>query len=169
MFCIEVTTENEWQRSCRSLRRMFVAIGRELRGSPHKLMEHYKSVGFIKRNDDAYAVYLATLQTGHPDITTGLTLSIGKWWEDTALDERHWICHTVRLSENFHMRIEKPTGSPHINFKPLGIALSRESALTSDLKDEIFAVADYIAVDSRELVFDGPRSQHSRKNLQTLT
>jgi hypothetical protein len=75
-------------------------------------------------------------------------LSIGKWWDDTALDERHWIYLTVRpLPENFDMRIEEPTGSSHVNFKPLGIALSRESALTSGLKDDFFAVADYIVVE----------------------
>jgi len=84
--------------------------------------EQYKSVvGFIKQDSDAYAIYFATLQTGHPDITVGLTVSIGKWWDDTALDERHWIYLTVEPSpENFNMRIEEPNGSAHFNFKPLG-------------------------------------------------
>ena len=111
--------------------------------------EPYKSVvGFIKRNDDAYAVYFATLQTGHKDITVGLTLSIGKWWDDTALHERHWIYLTVKPSAtNFNMRIEEPDSSPHENFTPLGVPLRRDEALSSELKDDFFAVADYITLE----------------------
>lgn len=108
--------------------------------------EQYKSVvGFITQDGDAYATYFATLQTGRPEITVGLTLSIGKWWDDTALDERHWIYLTVKPSpENFNMKIEEPNCSAHFNFKPLGIALSREEALASSMKEDFFAVADYI-------------------------
>jgi hypothetical protein len=111
--------------------------------------EQFKSVcGFIKKDDDAYSVYFATLHTGHSDIMVGLTVSVGKWWDDTALDERHWICLTVKPSDsNFNMRIEEPEVSRHKDFKPLGIALSREAALASDLKDEFFAVADYVVVE----------------------
>jgi hypothetical protein len=51
--------------------------------------KQFKSVvGFVKRDDDAYAVYFATLQTGHDDIAVGLTVSVGKWWDDNALNER---------------------------------------------------------------------------------
>jgi hypothetical protein len=109
----------------------------------------YQSVvGFIKQDNDAYAVYFATLQTGHSDITAGLTVSIGKWWDDAALDERYWIYLTVKPSpENFNMRIEEPNASPHLNFKPLGIALSREDALASSLREDFFAVADYIVAE----------------------
>lgn len=112
----------------------------------HCCGEQYQSVaGFIKKDDDAYAVYFATLQTGHPDITVGLIVSIGKWWDDAALDERHWIYLTVKPSpENFNMRIEEPSCSPHSDFKPLGIALTREEALASSMKEDFFAVADYI-------------------------
>ena len=108
--------------------------------------EEYKSVvGFIKRDDDAYAVYFATLQTGHAEISVGLTVSIGKWWDDAALDERHWIYLTIKPSpENFNMRIGEPNGSAHADFKPLGIALTREEALASSMREDFFAVADYI-------------------------
>ena len=108
--------------------------------------EQYKSVvGFIKRDNDAYAVYFATLQTGHPDITAGLTVSVGKWWDDTALDERHWIYLTVTPSpETFNFLIEAPGCSPHFDFKPLGVALTREEALSSSIREDLFAVAHYI-------------------------
>jgi hypothetical protein len=45
----------------------------------------FKSVcGSIKKGDDARAVYFATLQTGHADITLGLTVSVGRWSDDSA-------------------------------------------------------------------------------------
>jgi len=111
--------------------------------------KQYKSiVGFIKRDKDADAVYFASLQTGHKDIAVGLTVSIGKWWDDSALNERHWIYLTVIPSPtNFNMKIEEPNSSPHVNFKPLGIALSRSEALSSDLKGDFFDVADYIVLE----------------------
>jgi len=69
-------------------------------------------------------------------------------WDDTALDERHWICLTVKPSDgNFNMRVEEPEVSRHKDFKPLGIALSREKALSNELKHDFFAVADYIVVE----------------------
>ena len=110
--------------------------------------EQYKNVvGFITQDNDAYAVYFAKLRTGHPEITVGLTVSIGKWWDDTALDERHWIYLVVKPSlGNFNMRIEEPSRSPKADFKPLGIALTREEALASSMREDFFAVADYIVV-----------------------
>lgn len=111
--------------------------------------EQYKNVvGFITQDNDAYAIYFAQLQTGHPEITVGLTVSIGKWWDDTALDERHWIYLVVKPSpDNFNMRIEEPSYSPHADFKPLGIALTREEALANILLQDFFAVADFVVVE----------------------
>ena len=108
--------------------------------------EPFKSVcGFISKDDDAYSVYFATLHTGHREIMVGLTISIGKWWDDDALDERHWIALSVRPSETqFNMTVEEPENSRHHDFKPLGVALSRQRALSSDLREDFFAVADFI-------------------------
>jgi hypothetical protein len=44
----------------------------------------FKSVcGFIKKDNWAYSTYFASLQTGHKETTVGLTVSIGKWWDDS--------------------------------------------------------------------------------------
>lgn len=85
------------------------------------------------------------MHTGHDEIVVLLTISIGKWYDDDALDERHWVALTVRPSEtHFNMRIEEPERSRHINFKPLGIPLTRNEALASPLVKAFFEVADYI-------------------------
>ena len=86
----------------------------------------FKSVdGFIKKDDWAYSIYFATLQTGHEDVEAGLTVSIGKWWDDSdsAVAERRWVYLRVWPSESgggFELRIEEPEGSRHVNFKNLG-------------------------------------------------
>src|SRR5215470_8214971 len=101
--------------------------------------------GFIKRDGDAYSTYFALLHTGHDEIVVLLTISIGKWWDDEALNERHWVALTVRPSEtHFNMGIEEPERSRHFHFKPLGIPLTRNEALASPLREEFFAGADYI-------------------------
>jgi hypothetical protein len=101
-------------------------------------------------------VYFATLQTGHDDIIVGLTLGIGKWWDDTALDERHWVFLTIKPSPaNFNMKIEKPGGSCHFNFKPLGIALRRERHSKRFEKRVLLSLTMYRRRSSSELVPDG--------------
>jgi hypothetical protein len=113
----------------------------------------FKSVnGFIKKDDWAYSIYFATLQSGHDDIEAGLTVSIGKWWDDSdsAVAERSWVYMRVWPSESgsgFEMRIEEPDGSRHLNFKNLGNKLSPDEARQSPLLNAFFAVADY-AIDN---------------------
>jgi hypothetical protein len=113
----------------------------------------FKSVnGFIKKDDWAYSVYFATLQTGHDDITVGLTVSIGKWWDDSdsALAERSWVYMRVWPSKSgsgFEMRIEEPDGSRHVNSKRLGNRLTPDGARQNPLLNDFFAVASY-AIDN---------------------
>ena len=78
----------------------------------------------------------------------GLTICVGKWWDDNALDERHWIELIVKPSEtNFNMSVEEPEVSRHKDFKPLGVAMSRQQVLSSELKNDFFAVADYVVAE----------------------
>lgn len=110
-----------------------------------------KSVnGFIKRNDWAYSVYLATLQTGHKNIEVGFSVSIGKWWDESAVAERSWVYMRIWPSESgggFEMRIEEPEASRHVNLKNLGKKLTSKEANQSPLLSDFFDVAEY-AVDN---------------------
>jgi hypothetical protein len=108
--------------------------------------------GFIKKDDWAYSIYFATLQTGHADIEAGLTVSIGKWWDDSdaAVSERIWVYIRVWPSESrsgFEMRLEEPEGSRHCEFANLGNKLAPAEARKSPLLNDFFAVADY-AIDN---------------------
>ena len=82
---------------------------------------------------------------------------MGKWWDDSALNERHWVFLIVKPTPaNFNMTFEEPECSRHVNFKPLGIALSRDEVLLSDLKDAFFSVADYIVVEDPAVLCELP-------------
>src|SRR3984957_1630307 len=113
----------------------------------------FKSVnGYLKKDDWAYSLYFATLQTGHDNIEAGLTVSVGKWWDDSdsAVAERSWVYMREWPSESgtgFELRIEEPDGSRHYNFKPLGNKLSPDEARQSTLLNDFFAIADYVIDD----------------------
>ena len=110
----------------------------------------FKSVcGFIKKNDCAYSAYFATLQTGHEGIAVGLTVSIGKWWDDSAeaIGQREWVYLRVWPSETgsgFELRIDDPESSRHANTKMLGQMLTTEQARHSPRLDDFFAVSEFI-------------------------
>jgi hypothetical protein len=52
-------------------------IGCEECGGTHK-----SAYGFVSKAGDAFGLYFATLHTGHAEPSVGLTLSVGKWWDD---------------------------------------------------------------------------------------
>jgi len=118
----------------------------------------FKSVcGFIKKDDWAYSIYFAALQTGHDEIATGLTISIGKWWDDSeeAMSEREWVYMDVWPSETdsgFELRLEEPDSSRHASDKSLGRKLEPEEARKHPLLDEFFSIADFI-IDNDPAVF----------------
>ena len=110
----------------------------------------FKSVnGFIKKDDWAYSAYFATLQTGHDEIAVGLSVSIGKWWDDSraAVRQREWVYMRVWPSETgsgFEVRLEEPDSSRHANSKILGEKLTPEKARKHPRLDDFFAVSDFI-------------------------
>lgn len=111
----------------------------------------FKSVnGYIKKDGWAYSIYFATLQTGHEDIAVGLTVSVGNFWEDSAVDSRSWVYMHVWPSETgpgFEIRIKEPGGSRHVNSKLLGSKLTCDEAQRSPLLKDFFALAGY-AIDN---------------------
>ena len=110
----------------------------------------FKSVnGFIKKDDWAYSAYFATLQTGHDEIAVGLSVSIGKWWDDSsaAVQESEWVYMRVWPSDSggrFEVRLEEPDSSRHANSKNLGKKLTPEKAREHSRLDDFFAVSDFI-------------------------
>lgn len=112
--------------------------------------ETFKSVcGFIKKDDWAYSVYFATLQSGYEEIEAGLTVGIGKWWVDSdeAIQQREWVYLRVWPSgsgSGFEVRFEDPELSRHLSSKMLGRKLEPEQVRQSLLREDFFAISDLI-------------------------
>jgi hypothetical protein len=106
---------------------------------------HKSAYGFISKSGDAFGLYYATLHTGHAEPSVGLTLSVGNWWDDNAVDDRFWVFLRVWAEDNeYRMRLLDPALSHHRTWKALGSPLNREAALDNPLRDDFFGVADFI-------------------------
>jgi hypothetical protein len=146
-------------------------IGCEECGGSHK-----SAYGFVYKNDDAFGLYFATLHVGHSSPSVGLTLSLGKWWDDDAVDERCWVfIYIWPETDEYRMTLNDPRRSHHLKYSALGRPLDREAALLSPLKDEFFEVADYVIANDPAIasyldtgVVDEPRWQQIQKQ-QTAT
>jgi hypothetical protein len=112
--------------------------------------KQFKSVcGFIKKDDWAYSVYFATLQSGHKEIEVGISISIGKWWDDSdeTLQERQWVYMHVWPAESgsgFEMRIDDPDLSRHAEGAFLGRKIAPAEARASAQREDFFALSDFI-------------------------
>jgi hypothetical protein len=106
---------------------------------------HRSAYGFIYKDGDAFGLYFALLHIERQKPLVGLTLSIGKWWDDEAIDERSWVFLNVwSTPDSFHMGLMAPGLSRHFGHKDLGAPLDRQAALASPLRDQFFAIADFI-------------------------
>jgi hypothetical protein len=101
--------------------------------------------GWVGRDGSAHSVYYAGLMTGHEDVSVRLTISIGGWGEPDNLLVRRWAFVEVRpTADSCEMMVRDPEESLYHVEALLGIAMSRTEVLESSLRDEFFAVADYI-------------------------
>lgn len=108
---------------------------------------HRSAYGFVYRDGDAYGLYFATLHTGHAEPSVGLTLSIGKWWDDDAVDERSWVFLSVWAEDDeYRMQFLDPMSSQHRNYAAMGTPLTRETAREHGA-DTFFEVADFIVAN----------------------
>lgn len=106
---------------------------------------HKSAYGFVYKAVDAYGVYFATLNEEHGKSCVGLTLSLGKWWDEDAVDERCWVFISVwPEADEYRLSLQEPHLSLHFNLAALGKPLDREAALLSPLRADFFEVTDYV-------------------------
>jgi hypothetical protein len=102
--------------------------------------------GWLSKGRVAHAIYFANLMTGHQEISARLTISIGGWGEEDNLAKRKWLFIEARpIPGSYEMMIREPEESLYSGKPILGAPLARAEALVSDLLQEFFTVADYIA------------------------
>ena len=102
--------------------------------------------GFVFRDQNAFAIYLAAYTDGHPEVGTSMTLSIRGWGDGADRTEKEAV--------NLHWH-NTPTGPgcqviepEEAHFRPnpefLGPMLTREQAMISGRAAEAFQIADAI-------------------------
>jgi hypothetical protein len=81
---------------------------------------HRSAYGFVYKDDDAFGVYFALMHVETKEPWVGLTVSIGKWWDDGAVDERSWVFLNVwSTPDSFQMGLMNPELSRHLGDKDL--------------------------------------------------
>jgi hypothetical protein len=101
--------------------------------------------GWVAKDNTAHGVYYAGLMTGHADASVHLTLSIGGWGEPDNSPVRRWCFIEVRpTADSCEMMVCEPEESQYFGKPLLGTAMSRAETLSSTLKNEFFAVVDFI-------------------------
>jgi len=104
--------------------------------------------GFVSKDGSAHAVYYALLAEHPPERWVGLTLSVGNWWDEKAVETRQWVHLQARNMDGiFALRVSEPQESNFYPWERGGKPLSREEALVNKLIEEFYAVADYVNVE----------------------
>jgi hypothetical protein len=103
--------------------------------------------GYVSRNSAAYAIYYANLMTGHEEVSARLTISFGGWGANNN-EPRWWIFIEARPTvDSYEMMIREPEESLYFGENLIGRGVSRNEALASEHRVELFAVADCIALN----------------------
>jgi hypothetical protein len=103
--------------------------------------------GYVSRNSAAYAIYYANLMTGHEEASARLTISFGGWGANNN-EPRWWILIEARPAvDSYEMMVREPEESLYFGEKLIGRGVSRNEAIASEHRDELFAVADCIALN----------------------
>ena len=113
---------------------------------PHCGEESMTVWGWVSKANVAHAVYYVNLMTGHQEASALLSISIGGWGDEENLAKRTWVLIEARpLGDSYEMMVREPEESLYSGEAILGRPLSRTEALKSAMKNEFFAIADFIA------------------------
>jgi hypothetical protein len=101
--------------------------------------------GFLYQDDDAYAVYHASLQSDHPSTQVDLALSLGSWHEEATANDRKRI--GLRIwpeGDELKMHFNEVSESAWGDSTTFGTMLNRDAVLGSLLEGEVLRAAEFI-------------------------
>ncbi len=101
--------------------------------------------GLLYKDDDAYAVYHASLQSDHPSTQVDLALSLGRWHEEATANDRKRIGLRIwpegdELKMHFNDVYESTWGDS----TTFGTMLNRDAVLGSRMEGEALRAAEFI-------------------------
>ena len=114
--------------------------------------------GFVTKDDNAFAIYYATLSQSHPESGVMLAIGIDDDWSEIESSNRvafaFWL-HTT--DEEYRISITDKAESPWNQSKLLGRMLDRNEALEHLLLDEVYQLIAHIVEEDETIkeLFDG--------------
>ena len=98
---------------------------------------------FVTREGNAFAVYFARFSDNHPDRYVSVLVGFGDWSEDASPSERTAVGFRIWTNEtNYQVGVVDADDDWETDF--LGKKLTREQALESDWRQEVFDLSDHI-------------------------
>ena len=131
---IEIVPESE-QRTCPDCGRPFRSVR-----------------GFVYEDGDAYAVYHAMLQTGHPSTVVEFALSLGDRSEKaTGADRTRIGIRVWPLDDKLHMHINNPSESAWGDSETFGQMADRRDVLDTPLEEDALRTIEFVIDHDRRI------------------
>jgi hypothetical protein len=112
-----------------------------------------KLTRFVYKNENAYAIYFALYTDIHPEKHILVTISLGKWDDNTPSETRTAFSLLIRpQKDKYDIEIIDREESPWKNSRIIGKTLTRKDALKHPLIKEVFNIVDHIIQDDYELI-----------------
>ena len=110
-----------------------------------------KLTRFVTRDDDAFAVYFARFSDNHDDGYVSVLVGFGDWSENAPSERRTAIAFRIWTDkENYQVGLVDADEDWETDF--LGVKLSREEALISAYKQEVFDLSDHIVECDKPII-----------------
>lgn len=109
-----------------------------------------KLTRFVTRAGNAFAAYYAHFSDGPEHDDVQVLVGLGHWGEDAAPEDRTAIAFRIwNTDESFNVGL---MDANHWSTDYLGRRLSREEALASPWKKEVFDLSDHIVICDQPIV-----------------
>lgn len=125
--------------------------------------------GFVFNHEGAYAVYLCTYTSSHPELGVAMTVSLGGWGDGADTSAKECVALEWRNCDSGPgCRLIDASGTSWASNSGLGKMLSREQAIMSGRASDAFSVTDAVWVTDARLsralketqsdfaIFEGP-------------
>jgi hypothetical protein len=102
---------------------------------------------FVYLDGDAYAVYYASFQEGHPERLVRIAVSMGQWEEGAEPSDRVTFALALRATNaRYEVSVTDSAESPWRSAALLGRFLDREEALAHPWLKDVFHITDHVVV-----------------------
>ena len=109
-----------------------------------------KLTRFVTRNGDAFAAYYAHFSEGPDHDDVQLLVGFGPWDEEAPSEQRTAIAFRIwNTEDNFHVAL---MDADDWDTDYLGRRLTREEALVSPWKQEVFDLSDHIVICDQPII-----------------